>query len=147
NSIADSVVNSVANTRAALDLARQETAKKSKGLFSPLKIIDAVEATLDLPFDEGLKRERELFLQCRASPQREGLIHAFFAERAVANAPETRAAKPRSIASAGIIGGGTMGAGIAVAMLDAGLPVTMIERDADSLARGRAHVERVYDGL
>jgi 3-hydroxyacyl-CoA dehydrogenase len=81
------------------------------------------------------------------SPQDQGLLHAAFAEREALNAPETRAATPRSIASAGIVGGGTMGAGIAVAMLDAGLPVTMIERDADSLARGRTHVQRVYDRL
>ena len=91
--------------------------------------------------------ERQLFMQCIASPQRAGLIHAFFAEREVLKAPETRAAKPRPLESAGIVGGGTMGAGIAVAMLDAGLPVTMVERDETSLARGRAHVERVYDGL
>ena len=57
------------------------------------------------------------------------------------------AAKARAIERAGIIGGGTMGAGIAVAMLDAGLPVTMIERDAESLARGRSNVEKVYDAL
>ena len=118
-----------------------------RGLFSPHKIVDAVEAALSQPFDEGMRTERELFLQCIDSPQRAGLIHAFFAEREVLKAPETRAAQPRAIASAGIIGGGTMGAGIAVAMLDAGLPVTMIERDADSLARGRANVEKVYDGL
>ena len=103
------------NTRAALAAARAETARKSRGLFSPLKIIDAVEATLDLPFDDGLLLERELSAQCHASSQRQGLVHAFLAEREVAKAPETRAAKPRSIASAGIIGGGTMGAGIAVA--------------------------------
>ncbi|MDO8772143.1 MAG: 3-hydroxyacyl-CoA dehydrogenase NAD-binding domain-containing protein [Burkholderiaceae bacterium] len=133
--------------RAALDAARADTAKKSRGLFSPLKIIEAVQAALDLPFDEGLALERKLFLQCIASPQRAGLIHAFFAEREVLKAPETKASKPRPIASCGIIGGGTMGAGIAVAMLDAGLPVTMIERDEPSLARGRAHVEKVYDGL
>ncbi len=140
-------LDDVATTRTALAAARADTAKKSRGLFSPLKIIDAVEATLDLSFDDGLQRERELSAQCHASPQRQGLVHAFFAEREVLKAPETRAAKPRSIASAGIIGGGTMGAGIAVAMLDAGLPVTMIERDAESLARGRGHVERVYDSL
>src|SRR4029453_8983881 len=144
---ANKQLENVAASRAALDAARADTPKKAKGLFSPLRIIDAVEATLELPFDEGMKRERELFLQCMQSPQREGLIHAFFAEREVVKAPETRSAKPRPIASAGIVGGGTMGAGIAVAMLDAGLPVTMIERDADSLARGRAHVEKVYDGL
>ncbi|MDW5444181.1 3-hydroxyacyl-CoA dehydrogenase NAD-binding domain-containing protein [Polaromonas sp. SM01] len=134
-------------SRAALDAARADTAKKSRGLFSPMKIIEAVEAALTLPFDEGMALERKLFLQCVDSPQRAGLIHAFFAEREVLKAPETKAAKPRPLESAGIVGGGTMGAGIAVAMLDAGMPVTMIERDEPSLARGRAHVEKVYDGL
>lgn len=133
--------------RAALEAARADTAKKSRGLFSPMKIIDAVEAALDTPFDEGMALERKLFLQCIDSPQRAGLIHAFFAEREVQKAPETKSARPRPLESAGIVGGGTMGAGIAVAMLDAGIPVTMIERDEASLARGRAHVEKVYDGL
>jgi 3-hydroxyacyl-CoA dehydrogenase len=134
-------------SRAALEAARADTARKSRGLFSPMKIIEAVEAALTQPFDEGMALERKLFLQCIDSPQRAGLIHAFFAEREVLKAPETKAAKPRPLESAGIIGGGTMGAGIAVAMLDAGMPVTMIERDEPSLARGRAHVEKVYDGL
>src|SRR5206468_1604685 len=120
---------------------------KSRGLFSPLKIVEAVEAAIEQPFDAGLALERRLFLECMASPQRAGLIHAFFAEREVLKAPETQAAKPRPIGSVGIVGGGTMGAGIAVAVLDAGLPVTMIERDEPSLARGRAHVEKVYAGL
>jgi len=133
--------------RAALEAARDHTAKKSRGLFSPLKIVEAVEAALTQPFDDGMALERKLFLQCIESPQRAGLIHAFFAEREVLKAPETKAAKPRAIESCGIVGGGTMGAGIAVAMLDAGLPVTMIERDEPSLARGRAHVQKVYDGL
>lgn len=132
-------------SRAAIEAARERTVKKSRGLFSPLKIVDAVQAALELPFDDGLRHERQLFLQCIDSPQRAGLIHAFFAEREVLKAPETRTAKPRAIASVGVIGGGTMGAGIAVAALDAGLPVTMIERDDASLARGRAHVEKVYD--
>ena len=133
--------------RAALEAARAETAMKSRGLFSPLKIIEAVEGAIGQPFEAGLARERELFLQCMRSPQRAGLVHAFFAEREVQKAPETKSSKPRPIASVGIVGGGTMGAGIAVAVLDAGLPVTMIERDDASLARARAHVEKVYDGL
>ncbi|QSI28849.1 3-hydroxyacyl-CoA dehydrogenase [Variovorax sp. RKNM96] len=134
-------------SRAALEAARADTAKKSRGLFSPMKIIEAVEGALTLPFDEGMALERKLFMQCIDSPQRAGLIHAFFAEREVLKAPETKSASPRKLESAGIVGGGTMGAGIAVAMLDAGLPVTMIERDEPSLARGRQHVEKVYDGL
>ena len=136
-----------AASRAALEAARTDTARKSRGLFSPMKIIEAVEAALTKPFDEGMKIERQLFLQCIDSPQRAGLIHAFFAEREVLKAPETKAARPRPLDSAGIVGGGTMGAGIAVAMLDAGMPVTMIERDDTQLARGRANVEKVYDGL
>ena len=136
-----------AASRAAIETARAETSKKSRGLFSPLKIVDAVQAALEMPFDDGLRHERQLFLQCIDSPQRAGLVHAFFAEREVLKVPETRKAKPRTIKRVGVVGGGTMGAGIAVAALDAGLPVTMIERDDASLARGRAHVEKVYDGL
>ncbi|ALP67861.1 3-hydroxyacyl-CoA dehydrogenase NAD-binding domain-containing protein [Paraburkholderia caribensis] len=132
---------------AAVAAARAETAKKSRGLLSPLKIVDCVEAALNLPFDEGLRFERKQFLECLDSPQRAALVHAFHAEREVQKAPETRSAQPRPIGSAGVVGGGTMGAGIAVALLDAGLPVTMIERDDESLARGRAHVDKVYDGL
>ena len=136
-----------ATSLAAVAKAREETARKARGLFSPLKIVDAVEAAIEQPFDEGLKLERKLFLQCLDSPQRAGLIHVFFAEREVLKAPETREAKPRALDALGVVGGGTMGAGIAVAVLDAGLPVTMIERDEASLARGRAHIEKVYDGL
>jgi 3-hydroxyacyl-CoA dehydrogenase len=132
---------------AAVATARAETAKKSRGLLSPLKIVDAIEAAIEQPFDDGLRVERTLFLQCLESPQRAGLIHAFFAEREVLKAPETRNATPRALNTIGVVGGGTMGAGIAVAVLDAGLPVTMIERDDASLARGRAHIEKVYDGL
>ncbi|TDY86558.1 UNVERIFIED_ORG: 3-hydroxyacyl-CoA dehydrogenase [Herbaspirillum seropedicae] len=134
-----------AATQAAIAAARAEAGKKSRGLFSPHKIIDAVEAATTLPFDEGLALERQFFLQCLDSPQRAGLIHAFFAEREVQKAPETRNAQPRRIEQIGVVGGGTMGAGIAVAVLDAGLPVTMIERDDEALARGRGHVEKVYD--
>jgi 3-hydroxyacyl-CoA dehydrogenase len=136
-----------AAAQAAIDAARAELPKKSRGLFSPAKIVDAVEGALTLSFDAGMKLERQLFVECLNSPQRAGLVHAFFAEREAAKAPEARHAKPRPIERLGVIGGGTMGAGIAVAILDAGLPVTMIERDEASLARGRAHVEKVYDGL
>ena len=81
------------------------------------------------------------------SLQSQGLAHALFAEREAANIPEAQAAAPRSIDTIAVIGGGTMGAGITVSALDAGLHVTMIERDQDSIARGQANVEKVYDGL
>ncbi|MGD9756990.1 MAG: enoyl-CoA hydratase-related protein, partial [Comamonas sp.] len=136
-----------AAAQAELDVLRADTTKKSRGLFSPLKIIDCVQAALDLPFAEGLKFERAQFLACIDSPQRAGLIHAFFAERETAKIPEARAAQPRAFSKIAIIGGGTMGAGITVSALDAGLVVTMIERDAESIARGQANVEKVYNGL
>ena len=133
--------------RQAIDAARQQATQKSQGLLSPLHIIQAVEAALDQSFEDGLREERRLFLECLDSPQRAGLVHAFFAEREVLKAPETRAAAPRAIARVGVVGGGTMGSGIAVTVLDAGLEVTMIERDQDALNRGRGNVEKVYDTL
>lgn len=133
--------------RQAIDAARQQATQKSQGLLSPLHIIQAVEAALDQSFEDGLREERRLFLECLDSPQRAGLVHAFFAEREVLKAPETRAAAHRAIARVGVVGGGTMGAGIAVTVLDAGLEVTMIERDQDALNRGRGNVEKVYDTL
>lgn len=136
-----------AATQAELDAAKAESAKKNRGLFSPGKIIECVQGALDLPFDEGMKNERKLFVQCLESPQRAGLIHAFFAERETAKIPEAKAAAPRALNTIGVVGGGTMGAGITVAALDAGLPVVMVERDEESIARGRANVEKVYDGL
>ena len=133
--------------QAAIDAARAQVQSRQRGLFSPAKIVDAVQAALDQPFDEGLRTERALFLQCLDSPQRAALVHAFFAERETAKAPETRQARPRPLERLGVIGGGTMGAGIAVAMLDAGLPVVMVEQNDEALARGRARVEQVYDLL
>lgn len=133
--------------RQAIDAARQQATQKFRGLLSPLHIIQAVETALDQSFEDGLREERRLFLECLDSPQRAGLVHAFFAEREVLKAPETRAAAPRAIARVGVVGGGTMGAGIAVTVLDAGLEVTMIERDQDALNRGRGNVEKVYDTL
>lgn len=136
-----------AAAQAELDALKAETAKSARGLFSPLKIIDCVQAALDLPFEQGMQFERAQFMACLDSPQRAGLIHAFFAEREVVKVPEAQAAAPRPFTSIAVIGGGTMGAGITVSVLDAGLPVTMIERDEASIARGRVHVEKVYDAL
>ena len=136
-----------AAAKSALDTLAADTAKKFRGLFSPLKIVECVRAAVELPFERGIARERELFLECMDSPQRAGLIHAFFAERDVVKIPEAAAAAPRDIGKIAVIGGGTMGAGIAVSALDAGLSVVMVERDAESIARGQANVEKVYDGL
>lgn len=143
----DIVIADPAAALAELEVLKAETAKKSRGLFSPLKIIECVQAAVQKPFDEALAFERAQFIECVASPQRAGLVHAFFAEREVAKVPEAKLAAPRAFSTIAIIGGGTMGAGITVSALDAGFSVTMIERDAESIARGRKNVEKVYDGL
>lgn len=124
---------------------RAKTKKSARGQISPMVAIDAIEAAYDLPFNEGMARERELFKELMASDQRAGLIHAFFAERAVAKIPEAEAASPREVASIGVIGGGTMGSGIAVAALNAGLPVTLVERDEASVERARGIVSKLLD--
>lgn len=131
--------------RQAITDARARLARGAKGQIAPGMIVDCVEAALTLPFAEGMKKERACFKEALASDASKGMIHAFFAERQSARIPEASAAQPRALESVGVIGGGTMGAGIAVAALKAGLPVTMIERDAESLARGRANIEAVFD--
>jgi 3-hydroxyacyl-CoA dehydrogenase len=136
-----------AAAQAALDAARAETAKRSRGLLSPFKILDAVQAALDQPFEEGMKIERAAFLECMDSPQRAGLVHAFFAERETARVPEAKRGQARPFDITGVIGGGTMGTGIAVSLLQAGLKVTLIERDDAALDRARANIGKIYDGF
>jgi 3-hydroxyacyl-CoA dehydrogenase len=128
----------------AVDDHRTRLEHVAKGQLSPFKIVDCVEAARKLPFAEGMVMERAAFMECLASDQSKGMIHAFFAERQTAKIPEMKTAKPRALDNLAVIGGGTMGAGIAVAMMDAGMSVVMIERDAESLERGRANVEKVY---
>ena len=132
---------------AAVEAARAGNARKARGLFAPFQILDAVKDAIEQPFEAGIQAERARFLQCVDSPQRAGLVHAFFAERRVRKAPETESSQPRPVATVGVIGGGTMGSGIAVALLDAGLQVIMVERDDASLQAGRQRVEKVYDRL
>ena len=127
--------------------AGERIAKTLRGLYSPAKIVEAVRAAIEQPFDEGLRTERALFQQCLDSPQRAGLVHAFFAERETTKVPELKEGKPRRLDKIGVVGGGTMGAGIAVSVLDAGLPVVMVEQDEAALERGRARVAQVYDLL
>ena len=133
--------------RDAVAEAKKMVSTRMRGQLAPTKILECVTAALEKPFAEGRAFERASFFECLSSEQSKGMIHAFFAERASAKVPEASRAKPRKLESLGVVGGGTMGAGITVAALDSGLPVTMIERDAESIARGRANVEKVYDRL
>ena len=125
--------------------AKAAVARRARGQESPVKAVEALEAAI-LPFAEGVKREREIFVELRGSDQAKALRHAFFAERAVAKVPGLDDAKPRDVAAVGVIGGGTMGAGISVAALRAGYSVTLIEADVGALARGRENISKNLDG-
>lgn len=125
--------------QAALDATAQEIRAKQPHLFSPLKCVEAVAAST-LPLAEGLKIERQAFMDALATPQSKGLIHAFFAERAVADIPE-KDAVPRDVTRIGVIGGGTMGSGIATSALLAGYEVTLVEVSSEALARGTSTIE------
>ncbi|MBL4766825.1 MAG: enoyl-CoA hydratase/isomerase family protein [Rhodobacteraceae bacterium] len=120
--------------------------KKGRGQVSPAVAMRAVQASVELPFAEGMKRERELFKELMDTDQRLGLIHSFFSERAVSKLPELKSVEPRSIAAIGVIGGGTMGAGIATSALLAGLDVTMIEMNAGAADAARGRIEGNLSG-
>ncbi len=128
---------------AAVAAQRQRLAAKPHSLPAQRLLLDCLQAALEQPLKDGLKFEREAFLQCVASAEHKGLAHAFFAERQAGKSPAGQT-RPRPVQRAGVIGGGTMGAGIAVAMLDAGLDVVLIERDAAALQSGRERIDGVY---
>ncbi len=119
--------------------ARAEVTKQARGLPAPGRCVDAVEAAVILPFDEGLARERSFFIELVQSPESKALRHAFFAERAAAKIPDVPESTPtRSIRKAALLGFGTMGGGIAMSFANAGIPVTVYEKDRAALDRGLA---------
>jgi len=139
----------IANADPAIfSAARDQARKKWRGQTAPLAAIDAVEAAAKLVFAEGLKREAELFDECLRSQQSKALIYAFFAERAVTKIPGISSSTPTyDIARAAIVGAGTMGGGIAMAFVNAGIPVLIKETSQEALDRGMANIRRNYARL
>jgi len=131
----------VAADDAALAAAR---IRYAKGLIAPQRAIDAIEAAT-LPIEQGLKRERALFMELMQGDERAGLVHAFFAERATTKIPE-RGTQTRTVETVGVVGGGTMGVGIATAILIAGRPVTLIETQDEAAARAQKAIEANLSG-
>jgi 3-hydroxyacyl-CoA dehydrogenase len=128
------------------DAARKRIAKEKKNLFSPQRIVDALEAAATLPFDQGMARERELAIQCMQNSQAKALQHVFFAERKAANVPNLdKSVAKRDVKSVAIIGAGTMGGGIAMNFLNVGVPVALLEMQQDALDRGVAVIRKNYE--
>ena len=126
---------------------RKRIARRSRGLIAPGLIIDSVENACTLPFDEGMKKEREFFEVCRESEQSRAQRYVFGAERAAAKVkdlpPQTKA---RTVESLAVVGCGTMGAGITACVADAGLPVTVLETEPEALEASLAAIGKTYEG-
>jgi 3-hydroxyacyl-CoA dehydrogenase len=128
------------------DEARKRIAKEKKNLFAPQRIVDALEAAATLPFDKGMAREREFFMQCAQNSQSKALQHVFFAERKAANVPNLdKNVTKREVKSVALIGAGTMGGGIAMNFLNVGIPVTLLEMSQEALDRGVGVIRKNYE--
>ncbi len=130
--------------RAIVSNWQQRVSKKSRGQESPLVALEAISATLKLPFTEGLLKERELFQRCMASAQSKALRHIFFAERAAAKLPDSIPNSPMDISTAAVIGGGTMGRGIAMCFANKNIPVLVIEMQQEQLDQALAAIDKIY---
>ena len=134
------------NGDAYFQFARNMVKGMAKNLPAPLKCVDAVEAATKRKFDDGMAFERELFTNLIFTPESRALRHLFMAERAAAKIPDVPADTPqREIKSIAVIGAGTMGGGIAMNFLNAGIPVKMLEMKQDALDRGVATIRKNYD--
>jgi 3-hydroxyacyl-CoA dehydrogenase len=135
------------DAEAFIAVARNNVAAACKHFPAPLRCVEAVSQATRLPFDQGMKAEREIFLGLMQTPESRALRHVFAAERAASKIPDVPANTPlRSIAKVGVLGAGTMGGGIAMAMLNAGLPVVLLETKQEALDRGLATMRRNYEG-
>ncbi|GFE50784.1 enoyl-CoA hydratase [Roseobacter cerasinus] len=128
------------------DATYAKVLRKGRGQISPAQAVRAVQASAELPFAQGLAEERRMFRDLMQTDQRQGMIHAFFSERAVSNLPELKDVAPRSVEAIGVIGGGTMGAGIATSALLAGLHVVLVERGQTAADAARARIADNLEG-
>ena len=135
------------NAEGFLAVARGAVASVSKGYPAPLKCVEALAAAASLPFEEGLRTERDLFLALLGTTESSALRHAFFAERAAAKIADVPEGTPtRAIRSAAVIGAGTMGGGIAMNFANAGIPVTVLEAERERLDKGIGTIRKSYEG-
>lgn len=128
-----------------IDAQREAIQRKAKGQISPIVAFDTIVDGAVKPFKEALEAERKNFAVLKENDQSKALRHIFFAERSVSKLPELKRVSPRACTKLGVIGGGTMGASIAVSALLSGLAVIMIERDAASIEKGRVNIQKILD--
>ncbi|TAL94615.1 MAG: 3-hydroxyacyl-CoA dehydrogenase [Paraburkholderia sp.] len=135
------------NAEGFIQFARNGVAGAAKNFPAPHKCIDAIEAGVKNGFDKGLAFERECFVSLVQTPESHALRHAFFGERAASKIPDVPSDTPvRDIRQVAVIGAGTMGGGIAMNFVNAGLPVTLLETKQEALDRGVATIRKNYEG-
>ncbi|WP_211462579.1 3-hydroxyacyl-CoA dehydrogenase NAD-binding domain-containing protein [Collimonas silvisoli] len=135
----------LADRQMVFTAAREQASKQKRGFPAPLACISCVEAALDLPFEEGLKFEHQQFTALLNGSESKALRHLFFAEREAAkivDLPSSQARRP--ITQVGVIGAGTMGAGITMCFANAGMPVILMEARREALERGLALIRKNY---
>lgn len=130
----------------AFDAAAAKIEAKAGNQKAPKAAVQAVRNALTLSAEDAFAAERETFLTLKSDPQSGALRHVFFAERAAARIDRIKNVQPRPLRTIGVVGGGTMGAGIAAACLLANLSVTMVERDAEAASIGAGRVKAILDG-
>jgi 3-hydroxyacyl-CoA dehydrogenase len=131
---------------AFLQGAREQVRAAAGPFPAPLACFESVAASATMPFEEGLKFERERFLQLTKTTESKALRHAFFAERAASKIPDVPADTPaRTIARAAVVGAGTMGGGIAMNFVNAGIPVAILEMKQEALDKGMATIRKNYE--
>ena len=142
----DLQVTSQTDAQTLLQTVREKLQASSKNFPAPVKCLETVQASIDMPFEQGLAFERQLFLGLMSSPESQALRHIFAAERAALKIPDIPADTPlREIKQVAVIGAGTMGGGIAMNFLNIGLPVVMLEMKQEALDRGVATIRRNYE--
>ena len=128
------------------DGVRKSIARRARNQKAPYNCIAAVEASCSMPFDDGIRRERELFDELENSAEARALRYAFFAEREVAKLPDIPRDTPlRPIRTAAIVGAGTMGGGISMSFAEFGFPVKLLEASQEALDRGIARIRANYE--
>jgi len=143
--IRDITINKETIEPGFFDNARKQLAKRARGQIAQDRIVSCIEAAVNLPMDEGLARERELFQELVKSPESAAMRHIFFAERQAAKIKDLPKDMPiRDIKRVAIIGGGTMGGGIAMCFANVGTPVTLLEVSDEALQRGLGIIRKNY---
>jgi 3-hydroxyacyl-CoA dehydrogenase len=141
----DELLGATRHDPSGFDARAAQLLAKARGLSAPAACVEAVRNAFSLPFDEAIGKERERFLELSSGLESKALRHLFFAEREAAKVPGIgKRVQPRGISKVGVVGGGTMGGGIAMAFANAGFPVTILEMADEALKRGLGLIENNY---